>query len=140
MTALTGSVTQKAKIGGLGDEHTAKGEYTLGGAIVSADTITFSGILGKGAKRIVGVRYFGAELDTHASPTGTIIIGTESDADGLLTSKVAGGAGAQLVYFGDGALVDTIVEDENVIITVGGTLATAASAGTLYVEIVVEGV
>lgn len=140
MTALTGTVITPAVVGGLGDEHTAKGKYTLGGAIASADTITFTGLLGKGKKEIVGFKYFGIELDTNASPTGTIIVGTESDDNGLLTSKVAGNANAQLIYLGDGALVDTITDDENLIITVGGTVATAASSGTLYVEVVVRGV
>lgn len=141
MTALTGTVVRAAKNGGLGEEHTGKGSYTLGGAIASGDTITFSGILGKGEKRIIGFRYYGIELDTNASPTATLIAGSEGDDNGFLTSKTAGGAIiGQLIFFGDGALIDTITDDENVILTVGGTVATAASDGTLYVEVVTEGV
>lgn len=145
MTAYTGTVVIGAATGGLGDEHTVKGSYTFGAEIENADTITWTGILGKGDKEIVGFRVYGVELDSNATPTATFTVGTEDDADGLLTTK--GGAvglqnslAGQLSYFGDGALVGTTVDDEDIVLTMTAATATGASSGTIYVEAVLKGV
>lgn len=140
MTAYTGTIVIGPTNGGLGDDHTVRGSYTIGAGVVTGDTFTFTGLLGKGDKKIVGFRIFGAEFDTNASPTATIIVGSENDTNGLLESIVAGGAGAQLAYSGNGQLIGTITSDENVIVTLGGTVATAASSGTFFVELVLRGV
>lgn len=145
MADLTGTVTIPAKNGGLGDQHTVRGEYTLAAALEDEDTITWSGILGKNDKKIVSFRIFGVEIDTDATPTATFTVGTEDDADGLLLTK--GGAvglqnslAGQLVYFGDGALVDATVDDEDIILTVTAAVGTGATSGTIFVEAVLEGV
>lgn len=145
MTAYTGTVTIAPTNGGLGDDHIVRGEYTFGAEIEDTDTITWTGILGKNDKKVVSFRVFGQELDTNATPTATFTVGTEDDADGLLTTK--GGAvglqnslAGQLLYFGDGALVDTITDDEDIVLTMTAATATGASSGTIFVEAVLRGV
>lgn len=145
MTAYTGSIVIKPANGGLGDEHTVKGSYTLGAEIEDTDTITWTGILGKGDKQIVAFRVYGVELDTNATPTATFVVGTEDDDNGLLTTK--GGAvglqnslAGQLSYFGDGDLVGTITNDENIILKMTAATATGASSGKIFVEAVLKGV
>lgn len=145
MTAYTGTVTRAAKAGGLGELSVAKGSYTFGTEIENADTITWTNILpGQGAK-VVGFAVYGVELDTNATPTATFIIGDGSDTDGYLTTK--GGAvglqnslAGQLFYKGDGALIDTEVSSRNVVLTMTAATATGASSGTIYVELLVEGI
>jgi len=145
MTAYTGTVLIGAANGGLGEEHTVLGSYTFGAEVENTDTITWTGILGSNEKRIVGFRVFGTELDTNATPTATFIVGTEDDDNGLLTTK--GGAvglqnslAGQLSYFGDGALIGTITNDGNIVLTVTAATATGASSGTIYVEATLKGV
>lgn len=140
MTAYTGTTIVSPANGGLGDEHGAVGKYTIGTGVVSGDTFTFTGLLGRGEKEIVDFEIFGVEFDTHASPTATIIVGTENDDNGFLTSIVAGSANAQLHYKGNGALIGTVTSDENLIITLGGTVATAQTAGDVFVKVVMRGV
>lgn len=135
MAALTGTnvISEKYTEGEL---QTFVGSYTLDGAIASADTITWSSALPNvEGVTIMEVIVFGDELDTNASPTGTLIVGDGTDADGYLASKTAGGAGDQLLYAGDGALIGTVVTGTDIVLTVGGTLATAASSGTVRIKV-----
>jgi hypothetical protein len=140
MTAYTGTIIVNPLNGGLGDDHNALGVYTIGTAVVTADTFSFPVLLGVGEKEIIDFEIWGVEFDTNAAPTATIIVGTESDPNGLLESIVAGGAGAQLFYKGNGDLIGTVTSDQNVIITLGGTVATAQTAGKVFVKVVTRGV
>lgn len=140
MTAYTGSIVVAPKNGGLGDQHQVVGKITLGATVVSGDTWTISGLLGNGEKKIVSYSEYGQELDTNASPTLTMITGTETDDNGFLTSIVAGGAGAQLNYGGNGALIGTVTSDSDLVITTAGTLGTGAATGDRFYVITLEGV
>ena len=75
------------------------------------------------------------EGDTNATPTATLVVGDGTDADGYLTSKTWGNALGQFQMFGDGAIIGTSAHaSSNVKLTSGGTVATAASSGTVFVE------
>lgn len=135
MTALTGTVLTTAPWQA-GQTYTAKGYYTLGGAIVTADTITWSNILPANDVTVLSVVRYGKEFDTDASPTGTEIWGDGTDTDAYITSKTSGDATGQLIFHGDGAVIGTSnAASRNVVCTVGGTIATAATTGTVWVEV-----
>lgn len=150
MTALTGTVVTQGKNGELGQQYTCVGTYTLSGALVAADTITWTNILPKGKFKIVTGRYYSPELDTHASPTGTIIIGDGTDTDAYLTTTNVGlpaqapANGLPLSIGMDGASIGTTFGSttslRNVVLTVVGVMATSVTSGTIRVEFVIEGV
>lgn len=135
MAALT-SATTGVKPWKTGEQYTFIRDYTLADTIASGDTIEFD-LMPTGVKHVVDFELFGSELDTNASPTGTIIAGFKgaADTDGVLASKVAGGAGQQFFVKGDGAEMRTSTTATAIVATVGGTLATAASSGTLYAKV-----
>jgi hypothetical protein len=135
MTALVGTITQAGRWQS-GMEYTAVGKYTLVGAIVSADTITFTSLLPANDTIIQDFVVYGQEFDTNASPTATLIVGDGTDTDAYLASKTAGDANGQMQFFGDGAAIGTSDQvGRNVVLTVGGTVATAASSGTVWVKV-----
>ena len=139
MTAYTG--TNHITAGRvLGQELTLKGYYDLTGALVNADTITWSGIIPKGVK-VVALRFFSPEMDTDASPTMTFIIGNTDDTDGFL--KTASGAfnqaTSQISYEGNGDLIGTTITNQDIVFTVNAAVATGATSGRLWVEAVVRG-
>lgn len=145
MAAYTGTVTQRGKGGDLGDLFIAKGEYTFGTEIEDTDTITWSNILPQGGAKVHSFRIYGVELDSNATPTATFVVGDGTDADGYLTTK--GGAvglqnslAGQLVYFGDGALLDTNVTSTDIVLTMTAATATGASTGTIYIEVLGESI
>jgi hypothetical protein len=117
-------------------QYTAVGKYALAGAIVTGDTITWSSILPANDVQVLGFKIFGKELDTDASPTATLIVGDGTDTDGYLASKTAGDATGQMQFIGDGAIIGTSDQvGRDIIATVGGTVATAATTGTVWVEV-----
>ncbi len=135
MTALVGTITQEGRWQA-GMQYEALGSYTLGGAIVTADTITWSNILPANDVQVMDFEFYGAELDTNGSPTGTLIVGDGTTTNGYLTSKVCGSANQQFFVKGDGAFIGASTQSgRNIVATVGGTLATAASSGTVYVRV-----
>lgn len=114
-----------------GATFTVAAYYTLAGAVSSGDTFTASDMLPSNKVTIVDGGWTG-ELDTNASPTGTLIIGDGTDTDGYMASKVAGDATGQLNLKFDGALIGTeSAASRNIVSTLGGTVATAASSGTV---------
>lgn len=135
MTAYTGTV--------LGDPRwtpgatiVASGSYALTGAVVTGDTFTFPNIIPAQKVKIVGVRIFGVELDTNATPTATLIAGDGTTTNGYLTSVTAGDATGQMQFFGNGALIGTEnAASRNLVLALGGTVATAASTGTIFAEV-----
>lgn len=124
-----------------GLEYTAVGKYTLAGAVVTGDTYTWTNLLPANGIQILDFRVNGVELDTNASPTATLIVGDATTTNGYLTSKTAGDANGQMQFFGDGAFmglatgVTNATATRNVVGTVGGTVATAASSGDIYVYV-----
>lgn len=135
MTALVGTVVQEGRWLA-GQEFTAVGKYTLVGAIVSGDTITWSNLLPSNDVQVLSVVRYGQELDTNASPGGTEIIGDGTDTNGYLESKTSGDATGQFQAHGDGVLIGTSNQaGRDVVLTSGGTIGTAASSGTVWVAV-----
>lgn len=136
MAALVGTVVV-SPLWQAGMEYTAKGSYTLVGAIASADTITWSNLLPTNDVVVINATRYGQEFDTNATPTATEIWGDGTDADGYITSKTSGDARTgQLRFDGDGAVIGTsTAAGRSVVCTVGGTVATAAATGTVWVEV-----
>ena len=143
MTALIGTVVTPGVNGEVGEVVTAMGTYDLAGALVNADTITWPGLLPKnGDYQIQSMRFWAPELDTNATPTGTIIIGDGTDTDAYLTTiniglpAVAPANGSQLNYNGNGASIRTNITTPvpDVVLTVTGVVATGATSGTIFVE------
>ena len=108
--------------------------YALTGAVVTADTFTFSGMFPGNSFQPIDVEVWGAELDTNASPTATIIVGNSDDDNGYVTSKTAGGAAQQFYVKGDGDLLGDTLTNTSVVVTLGGTVGTAASSGNIFVK------
>ena len=139
MTALTGTIVVAPRWCS-GYEYTAVGSYALGGAIASADTITWTTLLPQyNDVQILGLRFWGQELDTNASPTGTIIIGDGTTTNNYLESLVCGNtaaAPAQLDLAGNGVVIGaSTYASKNIVATIGGTIGTAASSGTVWVSV-----
>lgn len=143
MAAYTGTNVKKGKNGELGQEYTATGYYDLTTGLANADTITFSGLLPIGGYRAVKGKVWGVEIDTNATPTGTFVVGTATDDDGFLTTKGAAvglqnSLGGQLCYIFDGAQIGTVITDTDLIVKMNAAVATGATSGRLWVELVCE--
>ncbi len=149
MTAFTGTINTIGKNGESGTQFWAIGTYDLGGAaLVNADTITWTGLLPKtGDYKVVDFEFQSPELDTNASPTGTIIIGDGTDTDAYLTTlnvglpAVAPANGSQIIYGGNGASIGATITTPvpNVVLTVTGVMATSATTGVIRVKFLLEG-
>jgi len=135
-TALTGTVVV-APQWQPGTIQSSLGTYTLAGSVVTGDTYTFANMLPANDCIVIGFTRWGQELDTNASPTATEIWGDGTDTDAYLTSQVAGNAIGYELFEGNGALigVSTAPASRNVVGTVGGTVATAAATGTIFVRV-----
>lgn len=147
MTALTGTNTySNVGSGALGTQRTITGTYALAGALVAADTITWSKLLPLGGGRVVRVELAFPELDTDTTPTGTWKVGDGTDDDGyILLSNIglpaqAPANGLQMVQVGTGALIGTVVTGRDVVLTVVGTMATSATTGTILLNVTLESV
>lgn len=137
--AASGTLVQSAQWQA-GHEYTVLGYYTIGAAIAAADTITWTDALPPLVNAIKPIQFvlWGAELDTNASPTATVIVGDGTDTDAYLASKTAGDANGQMQFFGDGALFSSAVgtvAGRNIVLTIGGTVATAAATGTVWIAL-----
>lgn len=120
-----------------GQVYTVKSQFTIGSAVETGDSWTLSDLLPTNDYQVLSGEVYGAEFDTNSSPTATLIVGDGTDTDGYLTSKVAGSALGQMRLKFDGAL---LADGQNpasndVTLTLGGSVATAASSGTVHVEI-----
>lgn len=136
MTIFTGTITHEGnwQAGAL---YEALGSCSISAAVATADTFVFTNILPVNDVEIVDFEVYGSDLDTNATPTGTLTAGDGTDVDGYMASKTAGGADEQYFRKGDGVLVGGNVNpaSRNIILTLGGTVATAASSGTIYVRV-----
>lgn len=121
-----------------GAEYTAIGSYTFAAEVANGDTITWADLIPKGAE-VVDVTYYGVELDTDASPTGTINIGDGTDVDGFIDGASIGLAAAganQVIAKSNGEkLGTTYTTATDVKLTVASAVATAASSGNVYVAV-----
>jgi len=148
MTALVGTVTKAATSGTRGVQNTGVLKYTLLGALVNGDTITWSNAIpSKAQAKVIAVEFVAPELDTNATPTATATIGDGTDADGYLTTFNLGlpaqlpANGAQLLALGNGAIIGTATQaGRDVVFTVTAAVATGATSGDIWVFITVEGI
>ena len=150
MTAYTGTITREGRAGERGMQFIALGKYALTGALVNADTITWSNLLPDPNRfKVIGFRFWSPELDTDATPTATIIVGDGTDTDAYLTTSNVGlpaqapANGYQINLSGNGAAIGAAAGtavSRNVVLTVNGVVATGATTGTLWVEFVCEAI
>lgn len=121
-----------------GAEYTAIGSYTFAAAVAEDDTITWSDLIPKGAE-VVDVTYYGVELDTNASPTGTVDVGDGTDVDGFIDGASIGLAAAganQVIAKANGTKLGTTYSTAtDVVATFPTAVATAASSGNVYVSV-----
>ncbi len=117
------------------------GTVTFTGSATTGDTGTIAGMVpaNNGVKHL-GVTVFGTKLDAHeTAATATLEVGDGTDVDAYLDAGLAGRDGPaadQLVLEGDGVLIGTTTTpaSTSIVITLGGTVATAASGGVLKVR------
>jgi len=142
MATYTATVVKKATTGKKGEATKGLAYLDLSAALTTSDTVVIShrDLIGDGKPTILGGKFWGVEVDTNATPTGTFKIGTATDDDGLLTTKGAAvglqnSLGGQLSYFFDGALLGTEWTPENIILTPAANSATGATSGRIWFEI-----
>lgn len=144
-TAYTGTVSVKGKAGGNGEQRQAQGYYDLTGAIIINDTITLSGIIPQGGAWVRDVELIAPELDTSASPAGTVIVGNSDDDDGFIKARGVAAtldnslAEDILIKSSDGALINTFVTNPDIVIKFPAAPATSATTGTIYLKVLLEG-
>lgn len=115
-----------------GQEFTRVAYYDIGSAVETGDSWTATNLLPAQKVQIIAGLSWGADLDTHATPTATTIVGDGTDTDGYLSSKTAGSGEQNIILPHDGALITTYgtpPASRNLVETLGGTVATAASSG-----------
>jgi hypothetical protein len=138
MVAYTGTVVQEGRWAP-GATYRALGRYTLTTTVTGSDTITWTNLLPVNEYQVLGFSLYGGELDTNATPTGTITVGDGTTATGYLTSKVPGDATGQMQFLGDGAFLgatgSSSPSGRNVVLTTGGTYSTGATNATVYVTV-----
>lgn len=134
--------------------YTTEFQYTLAGAVVSGDTFTtpanalpFNGI------RIAEIEVISPELDTNATPTATFDVGDATDADRFIAAAPAGANGVTTsgyqmhtcINIAQGLTAGVVSTGTNylygsgtsprIVLTLGGTVATAQSAGTIRLKV-----
>ena len=125
--------------------------YTLGGALGNGDTITATGMIPPGGVQVLDVMVYHPPLDTNASPTGTYKVGDSlsSGSARYISGAVMGANLASGVQIRNSSNVApsatagigyTYSTNENssgtdIILTVTNALATAATTGTIVLEI-----
>jgi len=132
-------------------------QYTLGGAVVSGDTYTTpANALPSNGIRIIEVTLMSPELDTNAAPTATISAGDATSATRFINAAPAGIAGVTtsgyqlinninvaqtrtngVVSAGPNYLYGSGVSPQ-IVVTLGGTVATAQTTGTIRLVVTYE--
>ena len=137
--AATGTVTVFPRWQA-GLEYTAVGTYTIGAILAAADTITFANMLPKGAQ-ILGVDFISNELDTNATPTGTVTVGTAVSAAAYISSVSVGlaAAGNTQVKVSSNVVAglggDAVQADTSIVVTFPAAFATGAATGVIVVTV-----
>lgn len=122
-----------------GMEYMAVGTYTITAAVAQNDSITFTGLLPRGAQ-VQEVTYISPELDTNTTPTGTVTVGTAATAAAYISAVSVGLAAAgetqviakSNVIAGLGLASQTTAVTD-VVVTYPAAFATAASTGIVLV-------
>lgn len=125
-------------------------EYTLAGAVVTADSYTTpASALPSNGIRIVDTQLIMPALDTNATPTATISVGDSGSATRFVNAALAGstqstqmtvwinraqGLTSGVVSTGSGYLYAQGT-DPRIVVTVGGTVATAQSSGVVRLRV-----
>lgn len=137
-TARTGTITLAPKWAA-GQEFTAIGSYAWPDSVVTGDTVTWNDLFPAGGVTVLDVSLVSVELDTNATPTATAVVGDGSDTDAFILSFIPGvntTGNTKIIAPGDGALIGTTLSAAtDVVLTIGGTVATAASSGTTWVKV-----
>lgn len=133
-----------------GQQYSIDFEYTLAGAVVTGDTYTTpANALPSNGFNIVDTQLIMPPLDTNATPTATISVGDSGSATRFINAAQAGSATATqvtrfinqaqgltsgVVSSGSGYLYATGA-NPRIIVTVGGTVATAQTTGTIRLRV-----
>jgi hypothetical protein len=139
MANFNGTTLTAGKSGELGSQNVCTGKFTIATALANTDTITFPVDLLPIKGKIIGGRIYGAAIDSHGSPTATFTLGTAADPDGFVTTR-SGATGLTAGWDFNGDLKGTVVSQTAIILTVTAAVATGATSGTLFVDVIVEGV
>jgi len=134
--------------------YTTEFQYTLAGAVVSADTFTTpANALPANGMRIAEVEVIMPELDTNATPTGTFIVGDATDDNRFIDAAPMGVAGVTTagyqmrtcINIAQGLTSGVVSTGSNylygsgtsprLVMTLGGTIATAATTGTIRLKV-----
>lgn len=137
-TARTGTILLAPKWHA-GKTFTAIGKYTWPDAVVTADTVTWADLFPAGGVTVLNTALTSVELDTDATPTATAVLGDGTDTDGFIKSFIPGvntTGNTQINANGNGALIGTELDvATDVVLTIGGTVATAATSGDTFVYV-----
>lgn len=121
-----------------GNEFTSVGAYAYSVALASADTITFIGLIPAGAQ-VLEVTFTSNEIDTNASPSGTVNVGDGTTPAAFIAGGSVGLSASgenQVTLMGNGVNIGaTYKVDTNVVVTVASTVATGATSGTILVKV-----
>jgi hypothetical protein len=127
-------------------------EYTLAGAVVSGDTWTTpANALPNNGIRIIDTSLHMSRLDTNAAPTATLSVGDSGSATRFISGANAGSAisnvqlnlninqaqtlSSGVVSAGSGYLYAAGTSPQ-IVMTLGGTVATAASTGVIRLRVI----
>lgn len=98
-TPVTGTPRWQA-----GQTYTSVGTHTINGVYAQNDTITWAGLIPNNGVEVQQVRWSSNELDTNATPTATVNVGTAASGaafiSGLSVGLSVNGAN-QVVGFGN---------------------------------------
>lgn len=120
-----------------GAEYTGAGYYTIGAAVAENDTITFTNIIPANGVQIISTKLQIPKLDTHATPTATLILGDATD-DNRFLNDVAGGWDDEVSYAtydinvagtADAGSGYVYTAATSLVLTINAAVATAASTG-----------
>lgn len=134
--------------------YTVEFQYTLAGAVVTADTFTTpAGALPSNGIRIAEVEVIMPELDTNATPTGTFVVGDATDDNRFIDAAPMGVAGVTTANYQMSTKINIAQGTTNgvvttgseylygsgtaprLVMTLGGTIATAAATGTIRLKV-----
>lgn len=116
--------------------NVSRGKLALDAALSTSNTYTFRGLLPRSVINVLSATIVSdVELDTNATPTLNISLGTSDDADGFIKGQ-AGAFNAGTPIVGNGALIGTEIKNaQDVVMTVAANPATGATTGNIFVEI-----
>lgn len=137
-----------------GSVQSVEFQYTLAGAVVTGDSYTTpANALPSNGFRILEVEVLSPELDTNATPTATFVVGDTSDDNRFIDAAPAGVNGittsnyqmSTKINIAQGLTSGVVSTGSNYLyasgtspqlkMTVGGTVATAQTAGTIRLRV-----